>query len=41
VIDQENFSGIVVDADIKYLLKKMLHIDPSKRISPKEIIDFL
>lgn len=31
-------SGIKIDKDIKYLVKRMLQLDPDKRISPKEII---
>ena len=40
-IDEENFSGIVIDDEIRYLLKRMLAIDPEKRISPGEILEYL
>ncbi len=40
-LDEENYSGIVIDDEIRYLLKKMLSLDPDKRISPKEIVDYL
>lgn len=38
---EENYSDISLDDDLKYLLKKMLALNPAKRISPGEIIDFL
>ncbi|KAL4455024.1 hypothetical protein ABPG74_006406 [Tetrahymena malaccensis] len=40
-IDEHNYSGVVVDQDLRYLVKKMLVLDPSKRISPKEVCQFL
>lgn len=38
---EENYSGIVLEEDLKVLLKKMLALNPAKRISPIEIIEFL
>jgi dual specificity tyrosine-phosphorylation-regulated kinase 2/3/4 len=38
---EENFSGIVLDEDLRVLLKKMLALNPEKRISPTEIIEYL
>ncbi len=35
------FGGIIIDKELKYLIKKMLQLDPEKRISPSEIITFL
>jgi len=40
-LDKLNLSGITVDEDLKYLIKRMLCLDPKKRISPKEIQEFL
>ncbi|KAL4503310.1 hypothetical protein ABPG72_000916 [Tetrahymena utriculariae] len=40
-IDEHNYSGVQVDQDLRYLVKKMLVLDPSKRISPKEVCQFL
>jgi dual specificity tyrosine-phosphorylation-regulated kinase 2/3/4 len=38
---EENYSGIVLEEDLKILLKKMLMLNPAKRISPGEIIEYL
>jgi len=38
---EENYSGIVLEDDLKILLKKMLMLNPAKRISPTEIIEYL
>lgn len=38
---EENYSGIVLEEDLKHLLKRMLALNPSKRISPAEIIEYL
>lgn len=35
---EENYSGIVLEEDMKVLLKRMLALNPAKRISPSEII---
>ena len=35
---EENYSGIVLEDDLRALLKKMLALNPEKRISPTEII---
>ena len=40
-LSEWNFSGIVLEDDMKYLLKRMLSFDPDKRISPKDICKFL
>ena len=40
-LEEQNYSGIVLDDDMKYLLKRMLSFDPDKRISPKEICKLL
>ena len=40
-IYEENYSGIVLEEDLKVLLKRMLALNPAKRISPAEIIQFL
>jgi dual specificity tyrosine-phosphorylation-regulated kinase 2/3/4 len=40
-IYEENYSGIVLEEDLKILLKRMLTLNPAKRISPTEIIEFL
>ena len=31
---EENYSGIVLEEDLKVLLKRMLALNPAKRISP-------
>lgn len=38
---EENYSGIVLEDDLKVLLKRMLALNPAKRISPTEIIQYL
>jgi len=38
---EENYSGIVLEEDLKVLLKRMLALNPAKRISPSEIIEYL
>ncbi len=40
-IVEENYSEVVVDEEVRFLLKRMLALNPAKRISPKEIIEFL
>ena len=30
-----------MDEDLRYLVKRMLSLNPANRISPKEIIDYL
>ena len=40
-IYEENYSGIVLEEDMKVLLKRMLALNPAKRISPTEIIEYL
>lgn len=40
-IDEENYSGVVVDDDLRYLLKRMLTLNPEQRIHPSEIVDYL
>ena len=40
-LDEENYSGIVIQDDMRQLLKRMLSLDPDKRISPREICEFL
>jgi hypothetical protein len=40
-LDEENYSGITVDDDLRGLLKRMLSLDPEKRISPRQIVEFL
>jgi|LauGreDrversion4_2_1035121.scaffolds.fasta_scaffold1719477_1 dual specificity tyrosine-phosphorylation-regulated kinase 2/3/4 len=37
-LENENYSGIILDEEVKYLIKRMLSMDPEKRISPREII---
>jgi dual specificity tyrosine-phosphorylation-regulated kinase 2/3/4 len=39
--EKSMFSGIKIDKELKYLVKRMLQLDPEKRISPKEIIQIL
>ena len=38
---EENYSGIVLEEDLVVLLKRMLALNPAKRISPSEIIAYL
>ena len=40
-LDTHTFGGINIDNDLRYLLKRMLALNPDKRISPKEIIEYL
>lgn len=40
-LNEYNFSGIVVDEDIRFLLKRMMTINPELRISPTEILEVL
>ena len=35
------YSGIILDKDIKHVMKRMLAIDPNQRISPQETIEYL
>jgi dual specificity tyrosine-phosphorylation-regulated kinase 2/3/4 len=37
-LEQENYSGIKLEPDLKALLKRMLALNPNKRISPSEVI---
>ncbi len=40
-LGEENYSEVVVDEEVKFLLKRMLALNPAKRISPKEIMEYL
>lgn len=40
-MDEENFSGIIIEDDMRSILKRMLTFDPDKRISPREICEIL
>jgi|JI6StandDraft_1071083.scaffolds.fasta_scaffold00914_28 dual specificity tyrosine-phosphorylation-regulated kinase 2/3/4 len=37
----QNYSGIVLEPDLKQALRRMLSIDPSQRISPTDLIKLL
>jgi dual specificity tyrosine-phosphorylation-regulated kinase 2/3/4 len=41
IISENNYSGVIVDDEIRFLIKNMLCLDPNKRISPKEICNYL
>ncbi|KAL4477752.1 hypothetical protein ABPG72_018926 [Tetrahymena utriculariae] len=41
ILNEQNYSNIVVDDQLRSLLKRMLTINPSQRISPREIIETL
>jgi len=40
-LNEENYSGIVLEPDLKQALRRMLSIDPSQRISPTDLIKLL
>ncbi|CAD8099105.1 unnamed protein product [Paramecium sonneborni] len=38
---EKNYSGLKIDNQIRFILKEMLNLDPEKRLSPKQIVEYL
>ncbi|CAK85917.1 unnamed protein product (macronuclear) [Paramecium tetraurelia] len=37
----KNYSGLKIDNQTRFILKEMLNLDPEKRLSPKQIVEYL